>query len=160
MHGSATATEAVRRAIQNSRESLGGLAKRYGINQKPPPSGRSELRFPIFPRPQRCEVDSLIYRGGSCRRRLSPAYAVAFGRLLVRATADSPAPDPIFIASLPATPFRGCRMWKAIRESKASSRLIRSAIFTSTLLRTRPLRAGSTFMLPSIARANLPSLSW
>ena len=34
LHGSATATEAVRRAIQNSQESLIGLSKRYGINPK------------------------------------------------------------------------------------------------------------------------------
>ena len=34
LHGSAATTEAVRRAIQNSEESLRVLAKRYGINQK------------------------------------------------------------------------------------------------------------------------------
>lgn len=34
LHGSATTTEAVRRAIQNSQESLRALAGRYGINQK------------------------------------------------------------------------------------------------------------------------------
>jgi transposase InsO family protein len=34
LHGSATTTEAVRRAIQHSQESLRGLAKRYGINTK------------------------------------------------------------------------------------------------------------------------------
>jgi transposase InsO family protein len=34
LHGCTTTTEAVRRAIQNSQESLRGLAKRYGINQK------------------------------------------------------------------------------------------------------------------------------
>ena len=34
LHGSATTTEAVRRAIQNGQESLRALAKRYGINQK------------------------------------------------------------------------------------------------------------------------------
>ncbi len=34
LHGSATTTEAVRRAIQNSQESLRVLAKRYGINPK------------------------------------------------------------------------------------------------------------------------------
>ena len=33
-HGSATTTEAVRRAIQHSQASLRALAKRYGINQK------------------------------------------------------------------------------------------------------------------------------
>ena len=34
LHGSATTTEAIRRAIQNSQESLRALARRYGINQK------------------------------------------------------------------------------------------------------------------------------
>jgi transposase-like protein len=34
LHGSATTTEAVRRAIQHSQESLRQLAKRYGVNQK------------------------------------------------------------------------------------------------------------------------------
>jgi hypothetical protein len=34
LYGSATTTEAVRRAIQNSQENLRGLAQRYGINSK------------------------------------------------------------------------------------------------------------------------------
>ena len=34
LHGSATTTEAVRRAIQHSQESLRSLARRYGVNQK------------------------------------------------------------------------------------------------------------------------------
>lgn len=34
LHGSATTTEAVRRAIQNSEESLRALSKRFRINQK------------------------------------------------------------------------------------------------------------------------------
>jgi hypothetical protein len=34
LHGSATTTEAVRRAIQNSQASLRALSKRYGINPK------------------------------------------------------------------------------------------------------------------------------
>ena len=34
LHGSATTTEAVRRAIQHSQESLRVLARRHGINQK------------------------------------------------------------------------------------------------------------------------------
>ncbi len=34
LHGSATTTEAVRRAIQHSQESLRALAKRYGVNAK------------------------------------------------------------------------------------------------------------------------------
>ena len=34
LHGSATTTEAIRRAIQNSQESLRALSARYSINQK------------------------------------------------------------------------------------------------------------------------------
>jgi hypothetical protein len=34
LHGSATTTEAIRRAIRNSEESLRALSARYGINQK------------------------------------------------------------------------------------------------------------------------------
>ena len=34
LHGSATTTEAIRRAIQNGKESLRALSRRYGINQK------------------------------------------------------------------------------------------------------------------------------
>ncbi len=34
LHGGATTTAAIRRAIQHSQESLRGLAKRYGINPK------------------------------------------------------------------------------------------------------------------------------
>ncbi|KQY20270.1 integrase [Rhizobium sp. Root482] len=34
LHASATTTEAVRRAIQHSRESLRALTKRYGISHK------------------------------------------------------------------------------------------------------------------------------
>ena len=33
LHGCATTTEAVRRAIQHSQESLRALSSRYGINQ-------------------------------------------------------------------------------------------------------------------------------
>jgi transposase-like protein len=34
LHGCATTTEAIRRAIQNSQASLRALSRRYGINQK------------------------------------------------------------------------------------------------------------------------------
>ena len=41
LHGSARTTEAVRRAIQHSEESLRALAKRYGINPKTVAKGKS-----------------------------------------------------------------------------------------------------------------------
>ena len=34
LHGSATTTEAIRRAIQDSQESLIALSRRYGVNPK------------------------------------------------------------------------------------------------------------------------------
>jgi hypothetical protein len=46
-HGSATTTEAVRRAIQNSQESLRQLAKRYGINQKTAAKSKNRKPSPI-----------------------------------------------------------------------------------------------------------------
>ena len=47
LHGSATTTEAVRRAIQHSQESLRALAKRYGINPKT--IAKWKKRGPPFP---------------------------------------------------------------------------------------------------------------
>src|ERR1700729_2391661 len=53
LHGSATTTEAVRRAIQHSQASLRALAKRYGINQKTVAKGKgrtSVADLPIGPK--------------------------------------------------------------------------------------------------------------
>ena len=58
LHRSATTTEAIRRAIKHSQESLRALAKRFGINQKTAASGRVGLRSPI------CRLD----RGSPIRR--------------------------------------------------------------------------------------------
>ena len=45
LHGSATTTAAIRRAIQHSQESLRALASRYGVNQKP--IGKSKQRSSV-----------------------------------------------------------------------------------------------------------------
>src|SRR5271156_6541369 len=45
LHGSATTTEAVRRAIQHSQESLRSLAKRYGVNPKTIAKWRARTSF-------------------------------------------------------------------------------------------------------------------
>ncbi len=45
LHGSATTTEAVRRAIQNSQASLRELAARYGINPKTDGCQMAPTRF-------------------------------------------------------------------------------------------------------------------
>ena len=62
LHGSATTTEAVRRAIQHSQESLRALAGRYGINQKTVAKwkGRTSVAdLPTGPREARSTVLSV-----------------------------------------------------------------------------------------------------
>jgi transposase len=62
LHGSATTTEAVRRAIQHSQESLRTLAKRYGIDQKTVRKWRkrtSTADLPTGPREPRSTVLSV-----------------------------------------------------------------------------------------------------
>ena len=51
LHGCATTTETVRRAIQNSQESLRALAKRYGISRLPEVEGSkpSKKKFKAYP---------------------------------------------------------------------------------------------------------------
>ena len=62
LHGSATTTEAVRRAIQHSQESLRTLARRYGINQKTVANWKrrsSVADLPTGPREARSTVLSI-----------------------------------------------------------------------------------------------------
>ena len=62
LHGCATTTEAIRRAIQNSQESLRALAARYGINQKTVRKWRSRSSasdLPTGPKAPRSTVLSL-----------------------------------------------------------------------------------------------------
>lgn len=49
-HGSATATEMVRRSIHHAQESLRVLAKRYGINQKTVAKRTSTADLPTGPK--------------------------------------------------------------------------------------------------------------
>lgn len=68
LHGSATTTEAVRRAIQRSQESLRALAKRYGINQKTVAKWRertSAADLPTGPKEPRSTVLSVEERRSS-----------------------------------------------------------------------------------------------
>ena len=49
LHGSATTTEAIRRAIQNSQESLRALSRRYNINQKTVAKWKKRTSVPDLP---------------------------------------------------------------------------------------------------------------
>ena len=102
LHGSATTTEAIRRAIQNSQESLRALARRYGINPKTVAKWKKRTRSLICQPVRRSQVDGAIARRGGRHRRLSAPHAVAAGRLPLCAAADDPASDALVTASLPA----------------------------------------------------------
>ena len=65
LHGSATTTEAVRRAIQHSQASLRALAKRYGINPKTVAKWKKRDRSPTFrPAPK-----TLVQRFSASRKK-------------------------------------------------------------------------------------------
>ena len=106
LHGSATTTAAVRRAIQHSQESLRALAKRYGINPKTVAKWRKRASAcRSAEQDRRSRVDRPVRRGGGHHRRLSQAHAAAARRLPLRPAADDPASDALVAASLPAAPW-------------------------------------------------------
>jgi DNA-binding transcriptional regulator YiaG len=71
LHGSATTTTAVRRAIQHSQESLRALANRYGINQKTVAKWKKRTSAADLPTgPKRTEIEGPLDRGGGGHRRL------------------------------------------------------------------------------------------
>ena len=71
LHGSATTTEAVRRAIQHSQESLRGLARRYGINPKT--VAKWKKRDSVSDLPTRTEGPSRPSSRARKRRSSSPS---------------------------------------------------------------------------------------
>jgi len=92
LHGSATTTTAIRRAIQHSQESLRALARRYGINPKTQVEETGVGRRPAN-WPKAANLDGAVDRGGGDRRRLSPAHLAAARRLPLCAAGHHPALD-------------------------------------------------------------------
>jgi transposase-like protein len=95
LHSSATTTEAVRRAIEHSQESLRALAARYGINQKTVAKWKkrsSVADLPTGPKEPKSTVLTIE----------EEAIAVAFRRHTLLPLDDS---HPVVTASLPATPW-------------------------------------------------------
>ena len=115
LHGSATTTGVVRRAIQRSSDSLRALAKCYGINPKTAPKWKKRTSVadsPTGPRTPRSTV--LSVEDEAAVARVSPPQSAAAGRLLARASADHPAFEPLGLASLLATPWylAPARSWR------------------------------------------------
>src|SRR5215211_2207075 len=94
LHGSARTTEAVRRAIQHSQESLRSLAKRHGINPKTVakwkkrPSVQDERTGPKEPRSTVLTLDEEAIVVAFRRHTLVP-----LDDCLYAAPAHPPAPD-------------------------------------------------------------------
>ena len=127
LHGSATTTEAVRRAIQHSQESLRALAKRYGINQKTVAKWRERtstadlLTGPKEPRSTVLSVEE-------------EAVIVAFRRYTLLPL------DDCLYALQPTIPHLTRSSASSVRIQRAS----RFACATLAALRCRPSSAGRT----------------
>ena len=105
LHGSATTTEAVRRAMQNSQESLRTRSERYGINQKTVAKWRKRTLVSNMPRgPKKTGFVRTVDRGGGGYCRLPASHAATPRRLSLLAATNHPASHTIFIASLPSAP--------------------------------------------------------
>jgi DNA-binding transcriptional regulator YiaG len=63
LHGSAATTEAIRRAIQHSHESLRALARRYGINQKTVTKWKKRSSVAELPTGLRIPVNVISHTG-------------------------------------------------------------------------------------------------
>ena len=90
LHGSATTTEAVRRAIQLRQESVRALAKRYGVSPTTVQKWRKRSTTADAPMGPKEPVNRSDARGGGDRRRVPTAYVAAAGRLPLRPPAHDP----------------------------------------------------------------------
>ena len=106
LHGSATTTEAIRRAIQHSQESLRALARRYGVNPKTIAKWKSrtsaaDLRTgPKEPRSTVLSVEEEAVVVAFRRHTLLP-----LDDCLYALQPDHPASDALVAASAPAAPW-------------------------------------------------------
>ena len=100
LHGSATTTEAVRRAIQHSQESLRTLARRYGINQKTVAKRKrrsSVSDLPTGPREPRSTILSIADE--AIIVAFPQTHAAATRRLPLCIAGDDPTPHAFLTAS-------------------------------------------------------------
>ena len=159
LHGSATTTEAIRRAIQDSQESLRALAKRYGINQKTVVKwkGRTSVAdLPTGPKEPKSTVLSIE----------EEAVIVAFRKHTLLPLDDclyalQPSIPHLSRSSLHRCLQRhgigGYPMSRATGRPRRNSRATRSATSTSTLPRCRPPKASSISSWPSTAPPSSPT---
>ena len=159
LHGSATTTEAVRRAIQHSQESLRALAKRYGVNPKTVAKWKARSfvsDLPTGPKQPRLTVLSAE----------EEAVVVAFRRHTLLPLDDCLYALQPTIPHLTRSSLHRCLQRHGISRlpqvegqppPNANSRPIRSASFISTSPRFELRKASSTCSSPSTERRSSPS---
>src|SRR3984957_18965994 len=146
LHGSATTTAAVRRAIQHSQESLRVLAKRYGINPKTVAKWKqrgSVTDRPTGPREPRSTVLSIE----------DEAVIVAFRQHTLLPLDDCLYALQATISRLTRSSLHRCSQRHGVSRlprskgtrprRRTSSSLTRSASFTSTSPKSGPKKASS-----------------
>ncbi|MFW8646292.1 IS481 family transposase [Rhizobium beringeri] len=155
LHGSATTTEAIRRAIQNSEESLRALSKRYGVNQKTIAKWKrrtSLADLPTGPKDPHSTILSLE----------EEAVIVAFRRHTLLPLDDCLYALQPTIPHLTRSSLHRCLQRHGIsrlpevkgdKEPKKSSKATRSATSTSILPRCRRLR-GKLYLFVAIDRTS------
>ena len=134
LHGSATTTEAIRRAIQNSQESLRALAGHYGINQKTVPNGRRGRQSPmcrLVRKSQGQQFSRWKKRPSSLHSENTRCYRSMIAFTPCRPQSHICPARPCIVAYSDMVSL-GCRKWMATSRIEKSSRPIRSAISTST----------------------------
>lgn len=157
LHGSATTTEAVRRAIQNSQASIRSLARQYGINPKTVVKWKHRATIqdaPMGPKQAHSTVLSTE----------EEALIVAFRKHTLLPLDDCLYALQETVPHLTRSALHRCLQRHGIsvcqksprNPRKAGSKPIPSAIFTSTLPKCRPKRGSCTCLLPLIALPSLP----
>jgi len=162
LHGCATTTEAVRRAIQNSQESLRALAKRYGINQKTVAKWKQRetvADLPTGPKEAKSTVLSIE----------EEAIIVAFRRHTLLPLDDCLYALQPTIPHLTRSSLHRCLQRHDIsrlpevegsRPSKKKFKAYPIGYFHIDMRSSRPLKASSTSMSRSTAPASSPSCNW
>ena len=163
LHGSATTTEAIRRAIQHSQESLRTLAGAMASTRRPSPNGSSAPPSPI------CQPDPKSPDPRSSRSGTRPSSLPSASTRCCPSTTASMLCRRA-IPHLTRSSLHRCLqrhgIWRLpeIEGEQAGqekpSRHIRSATSTSTSPKFEPRKASSTCSSPSTAPASSPSSSW
>ncbi len=153
LHGCARTTEAVRRAIQHSQESLRALARRHGVNPKTIAKWRARADVadrrtgPAEPRSTTLSAEEEAIVIAFRRHTLLPLDDCLYA---LQSTIPHLTRSALHRASS-ATGSRACPRPTATSPLASASRPILSATSTSTSPRSGPSRANSTYSWPSTA---------